>query len=62
MITILTWKNTFKSVQTGIKWIGPVFTRIFIESGTDTTEKVSNAHSKSLYKNLVEINNEKRPY
>lgn len=42
-----------------IKWIGPIFARLFLESGTDTAQKVSDADSKSLYKNLVKINKEK---
>lgn len=42
-----------------IKWIGPIFARLFFDSGTDTAEKVSNADAKSLYKQLVEINAEK---
>lgn len=42
-----------------IKWIGPIFARLFLESGTDTALKVSNADAGPLYKKLVEINNEK---
>jgi len=42
-----------------IKWIGPVFARIFLDSGTDTAEKVSKADAELLYETLVEINNEK---
>lgn len=41
-----------------IKWMGPVFARIFFESGTDTAEKVSKADAESLYKKLKEINKE----
>lgn len=42
-----------------IKWIGPIFARLFFESGTDTAQKVSDADAKSLYKSLVKINDEK---
>jgi len=42
-----------------IKWIGPIFARIFLESGTDNAEKVSEADPESLYKRLVEINQER---
>lgn len=42
-----------------VKWIGPVFARIFLDSGTDTVEKLSKADAKTLYKKLVDVNNEK---
>ncbi|WP_321422849.1 DUF4332 domain-containing protein [uncultured Methanobacterium sp.] len=42
-----------------IKWVGPVFARIFLDSGTDTLQKVSEADAKTLYEKLVEINREK---
>lgn len=42
-----------------IKWIGPIFARIFYDSGTDTARKVSDADAEPLYKQLVEINNAK---
>lgn len=42
-----------------IKWVGPIFARIFYESGVDTAQKVSNAEPEPLFKNLVEINSEK---
>ncbi len=42
-----------------VKWIGPVFARIFLDSGTDTVEKLSKSDAKTLYKNLVDINDEK---
>ncbi len=42
-----------------IKWIGPVFARIFLDSGTDTAQKVSDSDASSLYKKLAQINNEK---
>jgi hypothetical protein len=42
-----------------VKWIGPVFARIFVDSKADTLEKLSNADAEILYKELVEINNEK---
>jgi len=43
-----------------VKWIGPIFARIFMDSGTDTVEKLSKAEASMLYKKLVEINKEKR--
>jgi hypothetical protein len=42
-----------------IKWVGPVFARIFLDSGTDTLQKVSEADAKTFYKKLVEINRKK---
>ncbi len=33
-----------------VKWIGPVFARIFLDSGTDTVEKLSRSDAKTLYK------------
>jgi hypothetical protein len=44
-----------------IKWIGPIFARLFYESGIDTTEKISNANAEELFKTLKEIN-EKNNY
>lgn len=43
-----------------VKWIGPVFARIFLDSGTDTVEKLSSSDAKTLYEKLVDINNEKQ--
>lgn len=43
-----------------IKWVGPVFARIFLDSGTDTTAKISKSKPTPLYKSLVEINNQKK--
>jgi len=42
-----------------IKWIGPIFARVFFESGTDTPLKVSDSDAEFLYKKLVQINKEK---
>lgn len=42
-----------------VKWIGPIFARIFLDSGTDTVEKLSKAEANSLYKKLIEINKER---
>lgn len=42
-----------------VKWIGPVFARIFLDSGNDTVEKLSTSKAGVLYKMLVEINQEK---
>ncbi|KAF5433514.1 protein of unknown function (DUF4332) [Candidatus Methanophagaceae archaeon] len=42
-----------------VKWIGPIFARIFLDSGTDTVEKISKSTAENLFKELVEINNKK---
>jgi hypothetical protein len=42
-----------------VKWVGPVFARMFLDSGTDTVEKLSQAESPSFYEQLVKINQEK---
>ncbi len=39
-----------------VKWIGPIFARIFVDSGTDTVFKLSKSDYKILYKKLVDIN------
>lgn len=44
-----------------VKWIGPVFARIFYDSETDTAEKVSKSIAGDLFKKLVEVN-EKKEY
>lgn len=41
-----------------VKWIGPVFARIFLDSGTDTAEKISKSDTEPLYDKLVKINQE----
>jgi hypothetical protein len=43
-----------------IKWVGPVFARIFLDSNTDTTAKIAKSKPNPLYKSLVEINNQKK--
>lgn len=42
-----------------VKWIGSVFARIFLDSGTDSVKKLSKAKAGPLYEKLVEINQEK---
>ncbi len=42
-----------------VKWIGPIFARMFLDSETDTVEKLSNADAKTLYGKLTEINDKK---
>ncbi|HMK53329.1 MAG TPA: DUF4332 domain-containing protein [Methanobacteriaceae archaeon] len=42
-----------------VKWVGPIFARIFLDSNTDTVDKLSKAEVKPLYENLIEINQEK---
>ncbi len=43
-----------------VKWIGPIFARIFLDSGTDNVEKLSKTDAKTLYKKLVEINDKNK--
>lgn len=43
-----------------VKWIGPIFARIFLDSGVDTAEKVAKAKAEILFKKLMEINNRKK--
>lgn len=40
-----------------VKWIGPVFARIFVDSGIDTVNKLSKSDSRDLYKKLIDVNN-----
>ncbi len=40
--------------------VGPIFCRIFYETGTDTVEKVAHASAKKLYEELSEINKIKK--
>jgi hypothetical protein len=40
-----------------VKWIGPTFARIFLDSGTDTVDKLSKSNYKILYKKLIDLNN-----
>jgi hypothetical protein len=42
-----------------IKWVGPIFARIFLESGIDNALKVSQADANPFYKKLIAINKEK---
>jgi hypothetical protein len=42
-----------------VKWVGPVFARIILDSGTNTVEKLSKAKSGPLYGRLLDINQEK---
>lgn len=43
-----------------VKWVGPIFARIFLDSGTDTVDKLAKAAAQPLYKKLVAINQEKK--
>jgi hypothetical protein len=43
-----------------VKWVGPVFARMFLDAGTDTVEKLSKAKAHPFYEKLVEINQEKK--
>lgn len=42
-----------------VKWMGPIFARLFLESKADTVEKLSESNPEILYEKLVEINNSK---
>jgi len=42
-----------------VKWVGPLFARMFLDSGMDTVEKLSKAEATPFYEKLVEINQEK---
>ena len=39
--------------------VGPIFCRIFYETGIDTIEKVANTEAKQLYDQLIDINESK---
>jgi Domain of unknown function (DUF4332) len=43
-----------------VKWVGPVFARMFLDSGMDTVKKLSKAEATPFYEKLVEINQEKK--
>lgn len=45
-----------------IKWVGPIFTRLLIQAGYDTAEKVSLADFGELHKTLTKLNEEKKYY
>lgn len=40
-----------------VKWIGPTFARMFVDSGIDTVDKLSKSNYKILYKKLIDVNN-----
>lgn len=43
-----------------VKWIGPIFARIFLDSGADTVEKLSKSNAEQLFNDLVKVNSEKK--
>lgn len=45
-----------------LKWVGPKFARLLVESGYDSVEKVANSDFEELYQSLVRINEEKDIY
>ena len=45
-----------------LKWVGPKFARLLIESDYDTVEKVAKSHYKELYLNLVHTNKRRNIY
>lgn len=40
--------------------VGPIFCRIFFETGTDTVRKIAGANARKLYDQLMEINKAKK--
>jgi hypothetical protein len=45
-----------------LKWVGPKFARLLIESGYDTVEKVANSDYEELYAALMRMNEERGIY
>lgn len=45
-----------------LKWVGPKFARLLIESEYDTVEKIANSDYEELYLALVQVNEEKGIY
>ena len=45
-----------------MKWVGPKFARLLVESEYDTVEKVANSNYEELYQALVRINEESGIY
>ncbi len=45
-----------------IKWVGPIFAKLLILTGYDSVEKVTKANAEVLYKELENMNEEKKYY
>jgi hypothetical protein len=45
-----------------LKYVGPKFARLLIESGYDTVEKIADSENDELYHALIRINEEKGIY
>jgi hypothetical protein len=45
-----------------LKWVGPKFARLLIESGYDTVEKVANSDCHELYLALLRANEQSGTY
>jgi len=45
-----------------LKWVGPKFARLLIESSYDSVEKIANSDYEALYLALVQVNEEKEIY
>ncbi len=45
-----------------MKWVGPKFARLLVDSPYDTVEKVANSDYVVMYETLMRINEEKRVY
>ena len=45
-----------------LKWVGPKFARLLLESGYDTVEKVATSDAEELYVTLMRVNAEKNIY
>jgi hypothetical protein len=45
-----------------LKWVGPKFARLLVESEYDTVEKIANSDYEALYHALAQVNEEKNIY
>lgn len=45
-----------------LKWVGPKFARLLIESGFDTVEKVATSDARELYATVMRVKDEKEIY
>ncbi|MBI9044803.1 MAG: DUF4332 domain-containing protein [Anaerolineaceae bacterium] len=45
-----------------IKWVGPKFARLLVETTFDSVQKVANADPEALFVELMRVNDEKRIY
>lgn len=45
-----------------LKWVGPKFARLMVETGYDTVEKIAQADGDTLYQAILRTNEEKQIY